>query len=253
MRIFEAVTLQYNITDGQSDRPIAIAVSLGLHGLAVVAALMAFGPVQLATDDSAAITVYVEPDAVPIATPPPVPVPVLVPVPEPEPEPQAAATPDYAPSPPEELPLPDFSVPSPPPKQAQPAARPVPPKSEPKRAAPAAAQLAPAERAPPAPAASAPAVVAPSVVAPGWNALLAAWLAANRRYPEDARRRSEEGEVTVRFTVAHDGRVSEAAVVKGSGFAALDAAALRLLQGATLPAPGIEATRTVRIRFRLGD
>ncbi|CAN0142492.1 unnamed protein product, partial [Phaeothamnion confervicola] len=236
--------LQYNITDGQSDRPIAIAVSLGLHGLAVVAALMAFGPMQLATDDAAAITIYVEPDAAPVATPTPVP----------EPEPETVAMPDYAPSPPEELPLPDFSVPLPPPKQAQSAPpRPVPPKPEPKRAAAAAAQPAPAERASPAPAASAPAVVAPAVVAPGWNALLAAWLAANRRYPEDARRRSEEGEVTVRFTVAHDGRVAEAAVVTGSGFAALDAAALRLLQGSTLPAPGIEATRTVRIRFRLGD
>ena len=65
--------------------------------------------------------------------------------------------------------------------------------------------------------------------------------------------RSEEGEVTVRFTVASNGRVSEVALAKSSGFASLDAAALRLLQGATLPAPGIEATRTVRIRFRLND
>lgn len=237
------VTLQYNITYGQSDRPIAIAVSLGLHGLAVVAALMAFGPVQLATDDQAAITVYAEPDPAPVATSSES---------RPEPEPEAAVMPDYAPSPPEELPLPDFSAPSPPPTPiptlAQPAPRPVHPKPEPRRAPPVTAQPAPAERAAPLPAASAPAAVAP-----GWNALLAAWLAANRRYPEDARRRSEEGEVTVRFTVAPDGRVSEAAVVKGSGSTALDAAALRLLQGATLPAPGIEATRTVRIRFRLGD
>jgi len=236
LRTVEDVTLQYNITHGQLDRPLAVAVSLGLHGLAVAAALMAFGPMQLATDDSAAITIYVEPDVAPIATPTPVP----VPDPEPEPEPNTASMRDYAPSPPEELPLPDFSMPSPPPKPAKPAPRP-------------AAQSAPAERAPPAPAASGPAVSAPATVAPGWSALLAAWLAANRRYPEDARRRSEEGEVTVRFTVDHDGRVLEAAVVKGSGFAALDAAALRLLQGATLPAPGTETTRTVRIRFRLGD
>lgn len=222
-------------------------MSLSLHGLAVVAALMAFGPVQLATDDSAAITIYVEPDAAPIATP----TPVLVP--EPEPEAETATTRDYAPSPPEELPPLDFSVPSPPPEPAQPAPRPAQPKPEPKRTAPTVAQPAPAERASSPLAASAPAANVPAVVAPGWNALLAAWLAANRRYPEEARRRSEEGEVTVRFTVAHDGRVSEAAVLKGSGFAALDAAALRLLQGATLPAPGIEATRTVRIRFRLND
>ncbi|MDP1907317.1 MAG: energy transducer TonB [Hyphomicrobium sp.] len=269
------MTLQYNITDGQPDRPIgiaptsgrslgtAISASLGLHGLAVVAALMAFGPQRPAIDDSAAITVYIEPDAAPVATASesrPITAPAPAPDPEPEPEATAAlnppkepALPDFAPLPPEELALPDFSVPPPPPpKPAQPAPRPAQPKPEPKRAAPTVAKLAPAESASPAPPAPA-AASASAVVAPGWNALLAAWLAANRRYPEDARRRSEEGEVTVRFTVVPDGRVSEAAVVKGSGVASLDAAALRLLQGATLPAPGIEATRTVRIRFRLGD
>jgi periplasmic protein TonB len=90
-------------------------------------------------------------------------------------------------------------------------------------------------------------------VVPGWNAQLATWLAANRRYPDAARRRGEEGEVAVRFTVAADGRVSQAVVVKSSGTATLDAAALRLLQGATLPGPGVEATRTVRLRYRLRD
>jgi protein TonB len=83
--------------------------------------------------------------------------------------------------------------------------------------------------------------------------LLAAWLAAHRRYPEEARRRSQQGDVTVRFTVAADGRVSDVSVTNGSGVGALDAAALAMLQGATVPAPGIEATRTVRIRFRLSD
>jgi protein TonB len=80
-----------------------------------------------------------------------------------------------------------------------------------------------------------------------------AWLAAHRVYPEGSRRRSEEGEVTVRFTVAADGKVSDVAVVKGSGFAALDAAALSMLRGAALPPPGTEATRTVRVRYRLND
>jgi protein TonB len=101
--------------------------------------------------------------------------------------------------------------------------------------------------------AAAPAGPPAAAPAPGWNALLAAWLAAHRRYPEEARRRSEEGDVTIRFTVAGDGRVSDVAVVKGSGFGALDNSALVMLQGATLPAPGVEATRTVRIRFRLSD
>jgi protein TonB len=227
---------------------------------------MAFGPQRPAIDDSAAITVYVEPDAAPVATASesrPMTAPVSAPDPEPEPEataaldpPKESALPDVAPPPPEELALPDFSVPPPPPKPAQPAPRPAQPRPEPKRAAPAVAQPPPSHPAPAvstSPATPAAAANAPATVAPGWNALLAAWLAANRRYPDEARRRSEEGEVTVRFTVVPDGRVSEAAVVKGSGFAALDAAALRLLKGATLPAPGIEATRTVRVRFRLGD
>jgi periplasmic protein TonB len=101
--------------------------------------------------------------------------------------------------------------------------------------------------------AAAPAGPPAAAPAPGWNALLAAWLAAHRRYPEDARKRNEEGDVTVRFTVAGDGRVSDVAVVKGSGYGALDNSALGMLRGATLPAPGVEATRTVRIRFRLSD
>lgn len=223
---------------------------------------MAFSPQRVALDDSAAISVYVEPDAAPAATASesrPIAAPELAPESEPTAPPdapQAAAMHDFAPPPPEELALPDFSVQPPPPKPAQPAPRAAQPRPEPRRTAPAVAQPAPSPPVPAvstSPAAPAAAANAPATVAPGWNALLAAWLAANRRYPDEARRRSEEGEVTVRFTVAPDGRVSEAAVVKGSGFTTLDAAALRLLQGATLPAPGIEATRTVRVRFRLGD
>ena len=43
------------------------------------------------------------------------------------------------------------------------------------------------------------------------------------------------------------------AVEKSSGHAELDAAAVAMLQGATVPPPGAVATRTVRIRFRLDD
>jgi protein TonB len=276
--------LQYNIPNNQPGQPIgiasasgwslgaAIAASLGLHAMVVAAVLMTLGPQRLGIDDAAAITVFVEPDRAPVATAREIPspaMPTLAPEPEPEPPAVAALDPpkepapsDFAPPPPDALAPPDFSAPPPPPKSPKPQAAPqaAQPKPEPKRAAPTVAQPAPARPAAKAPAESgspapAPAAVAaaPATVAPGWNALLAAWLAANRRYPDEARRRSEEGEVTVRFTVMPGGQVSEAAVVKGSGFAALDAAALRLLQGATLPAPGVEATRTVRIRFRLND
>lgn len=273
--------LQYNIPNNQPGRPIGIApasgwslgaaitASLGLHAVVVAAALMTLGPQRLGIDDAAAITVFVEPDRAPVATAREIPspaVPTLVPEPEPEPpavaaldSPREPALPDFAPPPPEALAPPDFSAP-PPPKPAQAAPPAAQPKPEPKRAAPTVARPAPARPAAKAPAesgspapATAAVAAAPATVAPGWNTLLAAWLAANRRYPDEARRRSEEGEVTVRFTVMPGGQVSEVAVVKGSGFAALDAAALHLLQGATLPAPGIAATRTVRIRFRLND
>ncbi len=48
--------------------------------------------------------------------------------------------------------------------------------------------------------------IASAVVAPARNTLMAAWLAANRRYPDEACRRNEDREVTV----AHDGRMSAA-------------------------------------------
>ncbi|MGD9884668.1 MAG: TonB family protein, partial [Reyranella sp.] len=102
------------------------------------------------------------------------------------------------------------------------------------------------------PGASARPGAAPAV-APGWNALLAAWLAANRRYPEEARRRGVEGEVTVRFSVAADGRVTDVAIAAASGSSALDGAAAAMLRGARLPPPGTDVTRTVRIRYRLSD
>jgi protein TonB len=80
---------------------------------------------------------------------------------------------------------------------------------------------------------------------------MAAWLTAHKRYPEQARRRGEEGQVAVRFTVAADGRVIAAEIVRGSGSDLLDRATSDLLSGARLPPPGTEVTRTVRIRYRL--
>jgi periplasmic protein TonB len=239
--------LYYNIINGQSGRPLpvtgasggsrgaAIASSFGLHVLAGAAVLFAMGPQPVALDDAAAldaaaVTVHIEPGAQTAAAPS-----VETRATAATDSPSDPALADFVPPPPEALVPPDFST-APPPE----------PKPAPAQGGQAAAGLSqtPATVAVPGPAAS---------VAPGWNALLAAWLAANRRYPDQARRRGEEGDVTVRFTVAYDGRVLVVAVTKGSGSAALDGAALRLLQGAKLPAPGLEVTRTVRIRFRLGD
>lgn len=222
------------------------------------------------------------PDFRPPAPPPPelrdaVPVPEVKEAEAPDYKKQMPELRDAIPPPePREAAVPDFRPPPAPPRQelrAEPPRKPTPPpppqqKAEPRPAAPAprAANPAPAPSAAPStapsphsgfasaapPAAAAQPGGAP-VVAPGWNALLAAWLAANRRYPEEARRRSVEGEVTVRFSVAADGRVTDVAIAAGSGSSALDGAAVAMLRGAKLPPPGTDVTRTVRIRYRLAD
>lgn len=70
-----------------------------------------------------------------------------------------------------------------------------------------------------------------------WRAALSAWIDRNRRYPPAARFRQDEGVVEVRFTLDPAGRVVRVDVLSGSGSATLDAAALALFTGATLPAP----------------
>jgi periplasmic protein TonB len=256
----KAVTLQYNISNGQPDRPVqlarasrwmlggAVAGSLGLHALAAAVALMALSGTGPPAEDAATITVFAEPESVPVATAtesrsePPAPPSDFVPPPDEAPPPEfKTVTPDL-PAPPEPPPPPDFKTPRPPipaPKPVQAAPRP--------KAAPAPTQEATTSS--PAPATA----TAPPSVVPGWNALITAWLSAHKKYPEEARRRSEEGDVTVRFVVAADGHVTEVTVVKGSGSTALDQSVVGMLRGAALPAPGVETARTVRIRFNLRD
>lgn len=288
-----SVTIQYNISNGQLERPVgptraslrisvgAIAGALALHGLAVLALVVLATPQGAATEE-AEIEILVDPGAPPVATaaqtqsspdvaaappqpelqdalPPPEPMEPIAPTdfkqPTPPPELRDAVPPPEAV---ESLATPDFKPP-PPPKVAPPPAKKVEPRpAVPRTTPPATASqgppsqsAAPTKAAPSAPTAAPPA--AASAVAPGWNALIAAWLGSHKRYPESSRRRSEEGEVTVRFTVASDGRVRDVGLVKGSGWSALDTAALGMLQGATVPPPGVETTRTVRIRFRLAD
>jgi periplasmic protein TonB len=106
---------------------------------------------------------------------------------------------------------------------------------------------------PPAGVAGQPAEPGGAIADPQWNGLFAAWLAARKTYPEAARRRGEQGSVTLRFTVAGDGTVLQVALVTGSGSRVLDAAAQALLSDAKLPAPQTEISRTVRVQYRLGD
>jgi protein TonB len=259
----------------------AIVGAVALHG-AVASVLLALASPRSAAMDDPAVVIVVEQSAPAAAAE--VPSPKLEDALPPSEPNEAMAGPDFSlPPPPPVPPPPSLEDALPPPETREALAipdlapprapKPVPPREEPRKvAAPPQQQIQPKRAEPkPAPAqapaarptgnvaSAAPPTPAPPVSAPAtavgptWNTQLAAWLAANRRYPEASRRKSEEGEVTVRFTVAPDGRVTEVALVKGSGWAALDASALGMLRGATLPAPGAEATRTVRVRFRLSD
>ncbi len=89
-----------------------------------------------------------------------------------------------------------------------------------------------------------------------WQAALSGWVEQNRRYPPLARFRQEEGVVQVRFELDAGGRVLRVEMQRESGSAALDAAAVALLTGATLPAPPRELAPGLRvvtlpIRYRL--
>jgi protein TonB len=236
----------------------AVAISILLHVAAVAIAVLAFGRHAPAAEDPAAITVFIPP------APPAAPVtetseakPVEPPPPEPDftlpPPEESLAIPDFKSPPPPPPKEPPPKAATPPPKTATPPPKPAPPKpavAAVPHAAPAAPSV-PQQMVPPVNSTPSPSA-APSIV-PGWNVQLAAWLAAHKNYPNAARQRGEEGEVMVRFTVEDNGRVSAVSIDKSSGHADLDAAALRMLQGANLPAPGAIATRTVRIRFRLDD
>lgn len=93
-------------------------------------------------------------------------------------------------------------------------------------------------------------------VNPGWRNALAAWLQGNKTYPDEARRRHEEGRAVVRFTVERDGHVSELKLLSGTGSVALDAAVDQLLRGGHLPPfpasmAQTQLTITLQIRYSL--
>ncbi|WP_198353790.1 energy transducer TonB [Sphingomonas sp. MA1305] len=87
-----------------------------------------------------------------------------------------------------------------------------------------------------------------------WEAQIMARLQRVRRYPEAARRAGQQGEVVLRFRLTRDGHVHAAAIVRGSGCAALDRAAEETLARAD-PLPPIPPDRpdaitlTVAIQF----
>ncbi|AZO52184.1 MULTISPECIES: energy transducer TonB [unclassified Mesorhizobium] len=90
-----------------------------------------------------------------------------------------------------------------------------------------------------------------------WESRLTAWINRHKRYPSAAKSRRAQGNVNVTFTMDPSGRVLSARVVRSSGDAELDRAALAVLQGASVPAPppelGSRVSRTAPFVFSLRD
>ncbi|MCK1735184.1 energy transducer TonB [Bradyrhizobium sp. 138] len=71
-----------------------------------------------------------------------------------------------------------------------------------------------------------------------WRSQILALVERNKRYPEAARSRREQGITQVRFTLDHGGMVGDAHVIQSSGSDALDSEAVALLKRAQpFPAP----------------
>ena len=211
--------------------------SVLLHAivLATLAVLMT-RPTLPAVPDEPAIEMVFEQTPPPpepvVETPPEPPPPEPVVETPPEPPPPPVATPPPEPEPAPEPPPTPIAEPKPEPPPAPPRPRPPPPRPRPVVAA----KPAPTEAPKGPPPMSAPAPAAAPAVDPAWQAATAAWFASRKVYPEEARRRGEEGPVSIRFTVDRSGRVLDSAIVRSSGSALLDEAAMTLLRQATMPA-----------------
>jgi protein TonB len=76
-----------------------------------------------------------------------------------------------------------------------------------------------------------------------WSSLIVAHLNRNKNYPSGARSRHEEGTVLLSFTLDRNGHLVSGRVVRGSGFAELDAEALAMLHRAQpFPRPSAEVS-----------
>lgn len=174
------------------------------------------------------------------------------PPPAPTPPPEPVAPPKLA-----EAPKPKLAVPPPPPKP-----RPQPPKPEPKpqpkpeprpteQPAPAPAAASAQAAAPSAKPAAQPAASgspAPSSAAPNWQGILLGHLNRYKRYPEEARRRGQQGVVKLRFVLDGQGKVLSFELAAPSGSAALDRATLEMIQRAQpLPPPPAELLQGGRL------
>lgn len=180
----------------------------------------------------------------PLPAPTPAPTPAPVVAPEPEPVPKIVE----APKPRIELPKPKpVERPTPKPKplpkpKPKPAPEPTPASSKPVESQSQATKAAPTQKA--ATKAAPPASTGPSAAKVSWQSRLMAHLARYKRYPDDARRRNQEGRVTLRFTVDANGRVVSHTLVGRSGSPSLDRATQQMIRRAQpLPKPPADVLR----------
>jgi len=94
-------------------------------------------------------------------------------------------------------------------------------------------------------------------VAASWQTELFKKLQSAKRYPSEAQERGQEGTVLLGFTIEHDGRVLAHHIARTSGYAALDAEAMSMIERAQ-PLPPFPSSMTqdqldltVPIRFSL--
>lgn len=116
---------------------------------------------------------------------------------------------------------------------------------------------------PPEPQIAAPATTAPQVArtsnpsaVPNWKTQIVALLERNKRYPAEARAHHEQGQTQLGFTLDRQGHLVASWIVHGSGYSALDAEALALVQRVQpFPPPPPELTGpltlTVPILFNI--
>lgn len=116
--------------------------------------------------------------------------------------------------------------------------------------------------APPAPAAAAPQAgmsESDKKIIARWQRQVVVHLNQFKRYPPDARRRHDQGDVQLAFTIDRSGRVMTRSIRGASGSVALDEAALELLErAAPLPPPppqiaGASVELSLPVEYRMKD
>lgn len=246
-----------------------IALSALIH-LTLLGLLIGFrletSPASVAIDTPVEVVFEVAAASLPEATPTET---VVAPISEPVASEPIVAVPAESSEPLTQSPAPVLAAPVP-----QPLTRPVPVPPQLAKSRPAATRPpSPIQSAPAMPALSAlparsvPSPSAPPTVAPsasagsaefGWRSALSSWLASHKRYPERAKRRGDEGTVSIHITVDLTGRVLDVAVIRSSGSTLLDDAARNMLAGQRVPPfpPGMtqaQLTVPANIRFSLRD